>query len=117
MEKVLSTARVSNVPFRCRTLIIEFEGTHFGGTYNVEIELRDPWSIITQWVCDPTLAPVSTWFSQEKYLCLNGAIDFSNPLYDEPVTGETWGRVDDVLLRDGRYQSCFLGLHKISLEQ
>ncbi|KAJ7817727.1 hypothetical protein B0H13DRAFT_1662465 [Mycena leptocephala] len=102
MEKALAAARVSNVPF---------EGIHFGGTYNVEVEFRDPWSIITQWVCDPTLAPVSTWFSQEKYLCLNGTIDLSNPLYDEPFTGKTWRRVDDDLPGDGYYPSCFLGLH------
>ncbi|KAJ7920714.1 hypothetical protein B0H13DRAFT_1867218 [Mycena leptocephala] len=111
MEKALAAARVSNVPFRCTTLTIEFEGIHFGGTYNVEVEFCDPWSIITQWVCDPTLAPVSTWFSQEKYLCLNGTIDLLNPLYDEPFTGETWRRVDDDLPGDGYYPSCFLGLH------
>ncbi|KAJ6627809.1 hypothetical protein B0H10DRAFT_2429041 [Mycena sp. CBHHK59/15] len=111
MEKALAAARVSNVAFRSRTLTIEFEGTHLGGTYNVDVEFRDPWTIVTQWVCDPTLAPVSTWFSQEKYLCLNGTIDFSNRLYDEPCTGETWGRVDDDLLGDGHYPSCFLGLH------
>ncbi|KAJ7933378.1 hypothetical protein B0H13DRAFT_1592374 [Mycena leptocephala] len=105
MEKALAAARVSNVPFRCTTLTIEFEA------YNVEVEFRDPWSIITQWVCDPTLAPVSTWSSQEKYLCLNGTIDLSNPLYDEPFTGETWRRVDDDLRGDGYYPSCFLGLY------
>jgi hypothetical protein len=60
----------------------------------VDVEFRDPWSIMKQWICDPTLAPVSTWFSQEKYLCLNGTIDFANPLYDEPYTGETWRSVD-----------------------
>ncbi|KAJ7500698.1 hypothetical protein B0H11DRAFT_1714069 [Mycena galericulata] len=111
MEKALTAARVSNVAFRSRTLTIEFEGTHLGGTYDVDVEFRDPWTIMTQWVCDPTLAPVSTWFSQEKYLCLNGTIDFSNRLYDEPCTGETWGRVDDDLPGDGHYPSCFLGLH------
>lgn len=93
----------------------------------MDVEFRDPWTIVTQWVCDPTLAAVSTWFSQKKYLCLNGIIDFSNPLYDEPCTGETWGRVDvshinsdlvhlliltqDDLPGDGHYSSCFLGLH------
>ncbi|KAJ6534560.1 hypothetical protein B0H10DRAFT_1935182 [Mycena sp. CBHHK59/15] len=111
MEKALAAARVSNVAFKSRTLTIEFEGTHLGGTYNVDVEFRDPWTIVTQWVCDLTLAPVSTWFSQEKYLCLNGTIDFSNRLYDEPCTGETWGRVDDDLPGDGHYPSCFLGLH------
>ncbi|KAJ6611015.1 hypothetical protein B0H10DRAFT_2224487 [Mycena sp. CBHHK59/15] len=90
MEKVLAATRVSNVAFECKTLTIEFEGTSLGGTYNVDIEFRDPWSIMKQWICDPTLAPVSTWFSQEKYLCRNGTIDFKNPLYDEPYTGETW---------------------------
>ncbi|KAJ7777849.1 hypothetical protein DFH07DRAFT_730860 [Mycena maculata] len=102
MEKVLAAAR---------TLTIEFEGTHLGGTYNVDVEFRDPWSVMTQWVCDPTLSPISTWFSQEKYLCLNGMVDFSDPLYDEPRTGKTWGRVDDDLPGDGHYPSCFLPLH------
>ncbi|KAJ7095548.1 hypothetical protein C8R44DRAFT_889972 [Mycena epipterygia] len=111
MEKVLAAARVSNVAFRTKTLAIEFKGTHLGGTYNVDVEFRDPWTIVTQWVCDPTLASVSTWFSQEKYLCMNGIIDLSNPLYDEPYTGETWGRVDDDLPADGHFPSCFLGLH------
>ncbi|KAJ7082233.1 hypothetical protein B0H15DRAFT_750281, partial [Mycena belliarum] len=60
MEKVLAAARFGNVPF---------EGTFLGGTYHVDVEYRDPWSIMTQWVCDSTLAPVSTWFSQERYLC------------------------------------------------
>ncbi|KAJ7111336.1 hypothetical protein C8R44DRAFT_633102 [Mycena epipterygia] len=101
MEKVLEAAR---------TVQIDFEGTHFGGTYKVDVEFRDPWSIITHWVCDPTLAPVSTWFSQERYLCLHGKIDLSNPLYDEPFTGETWRRVDDNL-PGGFYPACFLGLH------
>ncbi|KAJ6583155.1 hypothetical protein DFH09DRAFT_1076308 [Mycena vulgaris] len=41
------------------------------------------------WVCDRMLAAVSTWFSQEKYLRLNGIIDFSNPLYNEPCTGRS----------------------------
>ncbi|KAJ7603425.1 hypothetical protein B0H17DRAFT_1189832 [Mycena rosella] len=111
MEKVLAAARVTNVAFRCKTLTIDFEGTHFGGTYQVDVEFRDPWSIITQWVCDPTLAPVSTWFSQERYLCLHGKIDLSNRLYDEPFNGDTWGRVDDDLSAAGFYPACFLGLH------
>ncbi|KAJ7082070.1 hypothetical protein B0H15DRAFT_785946 [Mycena belliarum] len=111
MEKVLAAARVANVPFRCKTVSIDFEGTHFGGTYKVDVEFRDPWSIITHWVCDPTLAPVSTWFSQERYLCLHGKFDFSNQLYDEPFTGDTWRRVDDNLPPDESYPACFLGLH------
>jgi hypothetical protein len=47
-----------------------------------------------RWLRDETLAPVSTWFSQERYLCLGGKVDFSNPLYEEPCTGTTWGAVD-----------------------
>ncbi|KAJ6625203.1 hypothetical protein B0H10DRAFT_2212208 [Mycena sp. CBHHK59/15] len=83
MERALAAAQVGNVPFHCETLTIEFEGIHLGGTYKVGVEFRDPWHIIMQWVSDPTLAAVSTWYSQEKYLCLNGEIDFSDPLYDE----------------------------------
>ncbi|KAJ7608965.1 hypothetical protein DFH06DRAFT_1346645 [Mycena polygramma] len=115
MEKTLTAARFGNVPFQSKTLTIEFEGDFLGGTYHVDVEYRDPWSIMTQWVCDPTLAPVSTWFSQERYLCLDGKIDFSNPLYDEPYTGETWRRVDDDLPDDDDYPSCFLGLHWVIL--
>ncbi|KAJ7800010.1 hypothetical protein B0H14DRAFT_2616608 [Mycena olivaceomarginata] len=112
MERVLAAARViTNVAFRNKTLTIDFEGDHFGGTYEVDVEFRDPWRIITHWVCDPTLAPVSTWFSQERYLCLHSRIqvDQSNTLYDEPFMGETWRQ--DNLLGDGSYPACFLGLH------
>ncbi|KAJ6475131.1 hypothetical protein C8R47DRAFT_1293744 [Mycena vitilis] len=111
LEKALVAARVGNVAFECKTLDIEFEGAHLGGTYSVDVEFRDPWSIMKQWVCDPTLAPVSTWFSQERYLCLNGKIEYTNPLYDEPYTGETWRSIDDDLPGDGHFPSCFLGLH------
>ncbi|KAJ7687365.1 hypothetical protein B0H17DRAFT_1136283 [Mycena rosella] len=111
MEKVLAAARVTNIVFRCKTLTIDFEGTHFGGKYQVDVEFRDPWSIITHWVCDLTLAAVSTWFLQERYLCLHGKIDLSNPLYDEPFTGDTWRRVDDDLPGGGFYPACFLSLH------
>ncbi|KAJ6554687.1 hypothetical protein B0H19DRAFT_1263003 [Mycena capillaripes] len=49
MEKVLAAARVSNVAFECKTLTIGFEGTSLGsGTYNVDVEFRDPWSIMKQ---------------------------------------------------------------------
>ncbi|KAJ6482316.1 hypothetical protein C8R47DRAFT_1073607 [Mycena vitilis] len=100
MEKTLATARFGNVPFQSKTLTIEFEGDFLGGTYEVDVEYRDPRSIMTH-----------TWFSQERYLCLDGKIDLSNPLYDEPCTGETWRRVDDDLPDDDDYPSCFLGLH------
>jgi hypothetical protein len=99
----------------------------FGGTYQVEVEFRDPWQIMKQWVTDETLMPVSTWFSQEKYLCMNESIDLSNQLYDEPWTGRNWKNVDvctnvphpyvaepcqqDSLPADDVYPSCYLGLH------
>jgi hypothetical protein len=73
---------------------MDFEGVELGGTHKVEIEFRDPWQIIKQWVTDETLAPLSTWLSQEKYLCKDGIIDLSNRLYDEPCSGRTWGRID-----------------------
>ncbi|KAJ7440636.1 hypothetical protein B0H11DRAFT_2205138 [Mycena galericulata] len=74
---------------------IDFEGRELGGTYNVEIQFRDPWEVMKRWLRDATLAPVSTWFSQERYLCMERKVDFSNPLYEEPCTGTTWGVVDD----------------------
>lgn len=80
-----------------------------------------------RWVRDESLMPVSTWFSQERYLCLDGKIDLSNPLYEEPCTGTTWREVDvsnglfstflltlalqDSLPADEKYPSCYLGGH------
>lgn len=80
--------------FHSETLTIDFDGRHFRGPFEVDIEFRDPWRIMKDWVCDPTLAPVSTWFSQEKFLCSRATIEYSNPLYDEPWTGKTWREVD-----------------------
>ncbi|KAJ6632248.1 hypothetical protein B0H10DRAFT_2206633 [Mycena sp. CBHHK59/15] len=57
MEKSLAAARMSNISFRCKTLRIDFEGAEFGGVYEVEIEFRDPWQIMKQWVTDETLTP------------------------------------------------------------
>ncbi|KAJ7737168.1 hypothetical protein DFH07DRAFT_753146 [Mycena maculata] len=111
MEKSLAAARTSNISFLRKTLKIDFNGSEFGGTYEVEIEFRDPWQIMKQWVTDETLAPVSTWFSQEKYLCMNGSINLSNQLYDEPWTGRNWRIADDSLPANDLYPSCYLGLH------
>ncbi|KAJ7831706.1 hypothetical protein B0H14DRAFT_2592505 [Mycena olivaceomarginata] len=64
-------SKVSNsgaLQFHRKTLRIDFEGVELSGTHKVEIEFRDPWQIIKQWVTDETLAPLSTWFSQEKIL-------------------------------------------------
>ncbi|KAJ7480474.1 hypothetical protein B0H11DRAFT_1724784 [Mycena galericulata] len=107
MEKSLAAARTSNISVSSTPVY----GTEFGGTYEVEVEFRDPWQIMKQWVSDETLAPVSTWFSQEKYLCMNGSMDLSNQLYDEPWTGRNWKYVDDSLPSDDLYPSCYLGLH------
>jgi hypothetical protein len=75
--------------------MIDFRGREFSEkSYDVEVEFRDPWEVIKRLIRDETLVPVSSWFSQEKYLCLDGVINFSNPLYDEPWTGETWHEVD-----------------------
>ncbi|KAK7012368.1 hypothetical protein R3P38DRAFT_3209633 [Favolaschia claudopus] len=78
---------------------------------NVAVEFRDPWKLMKRWICDETLASVSTWYSQEKFLCLNGEIDFSNPLYDEPWTGTMWREIDDQLPEKAKYPPCFVGLH------
>ncbi|KAJ7493651.1 hypothetical protein FB451DRAFT_1164530 [Mycena latifolia] len=111
LNQSLAAARVSNIAFHSETLTIDFNGRHFRGLFEVDIEFRDPWRIMKDWVCDPTLAPVSTWFSQEKFLCSRGTIEYSNPLYDEPWTGKTWREVDNGLPSGGKYPSCFLGLH------
>ncbi|KAJ7731024.1 hypothetical protein B0H16DRAFT_1733441 [Mycena metata] len=112
LEKSLDLARQGNVPFRTKKVKIDFAGREFSEkSYEVEIEFRDPWEVTKRLVRDETLASVSTWFSQEKYLCLDGVIDLSNPLYDEPWTAETWRAVDDFLPAPDKYPSCFLGGH------
>ncbi|KAJ7647440.1 hypothetical protein FB45DRAFT_1019687 [Roridomyces roridus] len=111
LDKVVEVARLGNVQFESQTFHVDFDGKVFSGRYKVDIELRDAWKIIKRWITDETLAPVSTWFSQERYLCLNGQIDYSNPLYDEPCTGETWREIDDSLPDDPSMPSCYLGLH------
>ncbi|KAJ7115714.1 hypothetical protein C8R44DRAFT_709074 [Mycena epipterygia] len=83
----------------------------FGGSYEVEIRFRNPWEVMKRWLHDETLAPVSTWFSQRRYLCLDGKIDFSNPLYEEPCTGSTWAAVDDALPVDEKYPACYVPAH------
>ncbi|KAJ7709484.1 hypothetical protein B0H17DRAFT_916039 [Mycena rosella] len=98
--------------FHTKKLKIDSDGREFSEkSYNVEIEFRDPWEVTKRLVRDSTLASVSTWFSQERYLCLHGVIDLSNPLYDEPWTAETWHEVDDSLPADDAYPSCYLGGH------
>ncbi|KAJ6564340.1 hypothetical protein B0H19DRAFT_1067901 [Mycena capillaripes] len=113
LQKSLEAARISNVPFCSKTLFIDFDGPNFGKRYEIKVEFRDPWKIMKRWACDPTMAHVSTWFSQEKYLCLNGVIDLLNPLYDEPCSGESWRKVDDDFPGpdETKYPSCYLGLH------
>lgn len=81
--------------FHTERVSVDSQGREFSETtYDVEIHFRDPWEVMKRWIRDETLASVSTWFSQERYLCLGGKIDFSNPLYDEPFTGTTWCEVD-----------------------
>ncbi|KAJ7079129.1 hypothetical protein B0H15DRAFT_859196 [Mycena belliarum] len=112
MERSLAAAREGNVRFHTEHVSIDFQGREFSEkSYEVEIHFRDPWEVMKRWIRDETLVPVSTWFSQERYLCLDGKIDFSNPLYDEPCTGTTWRKVDDALSADERYPSCYLGGH------
>ncbi|KAJ7263308.1 hypothetical protein C8J57DRAFT_1070690 [Mycena rebaudengoi] len=112
IEKSLAAARERNVRFRTKRIKIDFRGREFSEkSYDVEVEFRDPWEVIKRLIRDETLVPVSSWFSQEKYLCLDGVINFSNPLYDEPWTGETWHEVDDSLPANDRYPSCYIGAH------
>ncbi|KAJ7836877.1 hypothetical protein B0H14DRAFT_3704427 [Mycena olivaceomarginata] len=112
MERSLAAAREANVQFHTERISIDFQGREFSEkTYEIEIHLRDPWEVMKRWVRDESLMPVSTWFSQERYLCLDGKIDLSNPLYEEPCTGTTWREVDDSLPADEKYPSCYLGGH------
>ncbi|KAJ7211148.1 hypothetical protein GGX14DRAFT_565019 [Mycena pura] len=111
MEKALDAAREGNIRFHSTRVTIVFEGSEFGGTYEVEIQFRDPWEVMKRWIRDPTLVSVSTWFSQKRYRCKDGKIDFSNPLYDEPCTGTTWGSVDDALPGDEPYPACYAPVH------
>jgi hypothetical protein len=81
--------------FCTKQVQIDFDGHEFSEkVYDLEIEFRNPWEVMKRWIRDETLAEVSTWFSQQRFLCLDGVIDFSNPLYDEPCTAETWRDVD-----------------------
>ncbi|KAJ7204541.1 hypothetical protein C8J57DRAFT_1100775 [Mycena rebaudengoi] len=112
MERSVAAAREGNVRFQRKRVPIDFRGREFSEkAYDVEIEFRDPWEVMKRWIRDETLASVSTWYSQERYLCADGVIDFSNPLYDEPWTAETWREVDDSLPANDRYPSCYLGAH------
>ncbi|KAJ7759514.1 hypothetical protein B0H16DRAFT_1313294 [Mycena metata] len=111
MEEALDAAREGNVRFHKAQVSVKFEGREFGGTYNVEIQFRDPWEVMKRWLRDETLVPVSTWFSQERYLCLDGKVDFSNPLYNEPCTGTTWGAVDSSLPANDKYPACYVPGH------
>ncbi|KAJ7261681.1 hypothetical protein C8J57DRAFT_1071747 [Mycena rebaudengoi] len=111
MERALDAAREGNVHFHTTQVSLEFEGRELGGTYDIEIQFRDPWEVMKRWLRDETLTPVSTWFSQERYLCLEGKVDFSNPLYEEPCTGITWGAVDDMLPINEKYPACYVPAH------
>ncbi|KAJ7107033.1 hypothetical protein C8R44DRAFT_744903 [Mycena epipterygia] len=94
MEKSLVAARMTNIPFRRKTLRIDFEGVEFGGVYEVEIEFRDPWQILKQWVTDESLA------SMGPLICL---IDCT--------TSHALGESGDDSLPTEDYPSCYLGLH------
>ncbi|KAK6995696.1 hypothetical protein R3P38DRAFT_2567072 [Favolaschia claudopus] len=107
LNQSLAAARVTNVAFESRTFVVKFKGK----SYNIDVEFRDPWKVMKRWIRDEALASVSTWYSQEKYLCLNGEIDLSNPLYDEPWTGTDWREIDDNLPEKAKYPPCFAGLH------
>ncbi|KAJ7153830.1 hypothetical protein C8R46DRAFT_912239 [Mycena filopes] len=111
MERSLDAAREGNVRFHKTQVSIDFEGRELGGTYSVEIQFRDPWDVMKRWLRDETLVGVSTWFSQQRYLCLDGKVDLSNPLYDEPYTGTTWGAVDDSLPANDKYPACYVPAH------
>ncbi|KAJ7092345.1 hypothetical protein B0H15DRAFT_905706 [Mycena belliarum] len=112
LDRALDAAREGNVRFHTRKVNIPARGQEFSEqSYDVEIEFRDPWEVTKRLVRDETLASVSTWFSQKRYLCTDGAIELSNPLYDEPWTAETWGEIDDCLPANDRYPSCYLGGH------
>ncbi|KAJ7306232.1 hypothetical protein DFH08DRAFT_720893 [Mycena albidolilacea] len=112
MERALDAAREGNVRFRTTRVSIHFEGRELGGTYDVEIKFRDPWEVMTRWLRDESLAPVSSWFSQERYLCMEHEISFSNRLYEEPCTGTTWGAVDqDALPVSEKYPACYVPGH------
>ncbi|KAK6966760.1 hypothetical protein R3P38DRAFT_2815821 [Favolaschia claudopus] len=107
------SSRPESVP-RCSTahpMLLKFVVDFKGRRYNIDVEFRDPWKLMKRWICDESLASVSTWYSQEKFLCLNGEIDFSNPLYDEPWTGTMWREIDDQLPEKAKYPPCFVGLH------
>ncbi|KAJ6578565.1 hypothetical protein B0H19DRAFT_931247 [Mycena capillaripes] len=115
MRASLDAARqVNNIPFERTTIHVNFDGEtdRFRRSYEVEIDFRDPWKVIQDWICDETLAARSTWFSIRKYYCRGGStVEHQEELFDEPWTGTTWREVDDSLPGDSLYPSCYLPLH------
>ncbi|KAF8176904.1 hypothetical protein K438DRAFT_1978943 [Mycena galopus ATCC 62051] len=101
MRASLNAARqVNNIPFERTTIHVDFDGEtdRFRRSYEVEIDFRDPWKVIQDWVCDETLAARSTWFSVRKYYCRGGrTVEYQEELFDEPWTGMTWREVDECL--------------------
>ncbi|KAK6972070.1 hypothetical protein R3P38DRAFT_3336150 [Favolaschia claudopus] len=109
LNRSLVAARLTNVAVSMIQALCEYYLR--GKRYNIDVEFRDPWKLMKRWICNESLAAVSTWYSQQKFLCLNGEIDFSNPLYDEPWTGTMWREIDDQLPEKPKYPPCFVGLH------
>ncbi|KAK7005557.1 hypothetical protein R3P38DRAFT_3326486 [Favolaschia claudopus] len=103
LNRSLVAARLTNVAVSVIQVLCEYSNLI---RYNIDVEFRDPWKLMKRWICDESLASVSTWYSQEKFLCLNGEIDFSNPLYDEPWTGTMWREIDDQLPEKAKYPPC-----------
>ncbi|KAJ6548779.1 hypothetical protein B0H19DRAFT_1299816 [Mycena capillaripes] len=115
MEASLDAAcATNNTQFERTTICVDFDGEtdRFRRVYEVEIDFRDPWKVIQEWVCDETLAAHSTWFSVRKYYCRGGSeVEHQEELFDEPWTGYTWRKVDDSLPVDSMFPSCYLPLH------
>jgi hypothetical protein len=74
------------------TVKLDAQTPRFRNGYTVDLDYRDPWKVIVDWVRDETLAPHSTWYSVRKYLCRDGKV--VEDIFDEPSTGENWREVD-----------------------
>ncbi|KAJ7314389.1 hypothetical protein DFH08DRAFT_716690, partial [Mycena albidolilacea] len=117
LKNSLQVARQSTVQFEQKTVTVSFDSQtlRFRNRYKVELDYRDPWKVIVDWVQDETLAPHSTWYSVCKYLYRGRGI--IEDIFDEPCTGENWREVDvsfpDTLPspKTTRYPSCYLPLH------
>ncbi|KAJ7606242.1 hypothetical protein FB45DRAFT_878738 [Roridomyces roridus] len=97
LDKAMDLARLANVQFESQSFQIEFEGKHFQGTFQVDIEFRDSWKIVKRSLGNRRDLGAS------EHMVLAGAIS----LFEW-----TWREIHDTLPDpEESYPCCYLGLH------